>query len=61
MEHIDVADLPAPVARAIEAMVQALRQELRTSGPKKETKDLPLWEGHVIGNLTREEIYDDVV
>ena len=28
MHQIDVSDLPEPVARAIEAMVQSLRQQL---------------------------------
>ena len=60
METIDVKDLPEPIARAIEAMVNTLRQQLQ---PKKWTKPplkLPVWEGKPIGKLTREEIYDDV-
>jgi hypothetical protein len=61
MQLIDVSGLPEPVARAIEAMVQALREQLAQTTPKKVVKDLPLWDGQVIGNLSREEIYDDVV
>ena len=62
MQTIDVSDLPEPVARAIEAMIQTLRQQLtQPSPPKQEVKDLPRWEGQVIGKLTREEIYDDSV
>ena len=60
MEQIDVSDLPEPVARAIEAMVQTLRQQLGLAAPMKQVNVLPRWEGQVIGNLTREEIYDDI-
>ncbi len=59
MGTIDVSDLPEPVARAVEAMVQAVRQQLGRAAPKEQPKDLPRWEGQVLGNLTREEIYDD--
>jgi hypothetical protein len=62
MQNIDVSDLPEPLARAIQAMIQTLRQQLtQPSPPKQEVKDLPCWEGQVIGTLTREEIYDDSV
>jgi hypothetical protein len=62
MQNIDVSGLPEPVARALEAVVQTLRQQLvQPVPPKKEAKDLPRWEGQVLGNLTREEIYDDDV
>jgi hypothetical protein len=59
MEHINVEGLPEPVARALEAMVQALREQL-AKDQKKEPGELPVWPGTVIGSLTREEIYDDV-
>jgi hypothetical protein len=60
MQHIDVSDLPEPVARAIETMVQALRQQLaEPAAIKPPTRELPRWEGQVTGTLTREEIYDD--
>lgn len=61
MENIHVADLPEPVARAIEAMVEVIRHQLE-SGKHQMTRkspNLPIWEGTVIGHLTREEIYDD--
>jgi hypothetical protein len=61
VQQIDVSDLPEPVARAIAAMVQSLRQQLRPTAPEKEVKGLPRWEGQVIGPLTRQEIYADVV
>ena len=59
METINVEGLPEPVVRAVEAMVQTLREQL-AKGEKKEPVDLPLWRGTVIGSLTRDEIYDDV-
>ena len=59
MEQIDVRDLPDPVARAIQAMVEELRRQLGPAAPKKQPKELPRWEGRVLGNLTREEFYDD--
>ncbi|HJT76980.1 MAG TPA: hypothetical protein VJ739_07225 [Gemmataceae bacterium] len=59
MEQIDVHDLPEPVARAILAMVEALRDQFTHSAPAEEPRELPLWEGQVLGNLAREGIYDD--
>ena len=62
MEHLDVSDLPEPVVRAIEAMVQALKGQFGQATPKGGSgRELPRWEGQVLGNLTREEIYDDRV
>ena len=45
MQNIDVSDLPEPVARAIEVMVQTLRQQL----------------SHTDGNGQSEELYDNDV
>jgi hypothetical protein len=59
MKTINVEALPEPVARALEAMVQALREQL-AKDQKKAPRKLPVWSGTVIGSLTREEIYDDV-
>jgi len=61
MQNIDVSDLPESIARAIEAMVQVLRQQHPPPAANGKTKDLPCWEGRVLGNLTREEIYDKYV
>jgi len=58
MEAINVKDLPEPVAQAIAAMVNTLREQLRT-GKKKQPVHLPVWEGKPLGKLTRGEIYDD--
>ncbi len=61
MEHIDVRDLPEPIAQAIQAMVKILRQQLVQSAPRGKVRDLPRWEGEVLGTLTRDEIYDDTL
>jgi hypothetical protein len=59
MQQIDVSDLPESVAQAIDTMVQALRRQLGQSAPKTAARELPRWDGQVIGTLRREEIYDD--
>jgi hypothetical protein len=62
MQTIDVHDLPEPVARAIEVMVQTIRtQTPRGSNPQDQSPppQLPLWPGTVIGTLRRREIYED--
>lgn len=68
MENLDISDLPAPVARALRAVVETVRRELAAKpepepGPRKTSHErvkLSVCEGRVIGNLSREEIYDDV-
>jgi hypothetical protein len=60
MQQIDVSGLPESVAQAIDTMVQALRRQLGQSAPKAAARELPRWDGQVIGTLRREEIYDDV-
>jgi hypothetical protein len=59
MEPIDVHDLPEPMARAIRAMLEELRRQLGPGVPKEEAKELPRWAGQVLGNLTRDEVYDN--
>jgi hypothetical protein len=59
MEHIDVHDLPQPVVRAIASMVDEIRRELGRGTAQREAKELPLWDGQIIGSLSRDEIYDD--
>jgi hypothetical protein len=64
MRSIDVHDLPEPVARAIEGMVQSIRSQVSQSKnadnkPPRGTM-LPSWSGNVIGELKRREIYDHV-
>ncbi len=66
MDSVDVSDLPEPFAEAVKAVAETFRRHLavRGLGPKKTPVELPLWplgviDGGVIGNLSREEIYDD--
>lgn len=60
VESIDVRDLPEPVARAVEAMVNALRRQIKASSNGQAPPTyLPLWTGSPTGSLTRQEIYDD--
>ena len=59
MEHIHVEGLPEPVARAAQAVGQALHEQLAKE-QKKEPAELPIWPGTVIGFPTQEDIYEDV-
>ncbi len=67
MESIDVSDLPEPFAQAVKAVADTFRRHLAARGdepgdePKKTPVELPPWPLGVIGNLPREEIYDDRV
>lgn len=60
METINVHGLPESIARALEAMVNTLRQQFQIKKQHKQPLKLPVWEGKPLGKLTREEIYDDV-
>ena len=60
MKTVDVSDLPEPLARAVEAMVEALRKQLSGKEQKKQAIHLPVWKGTVKSQLRREDIYDDV-
>ena len=60
MEKIDVRDLPEPLARAIDAMVQTLREQFRTEETPRRKVKLPVKHGNVIGSLKREDIYGDI-
>jgi hypothetical protein len=72
METINVRDLPEPVAKAIAEFVDTLRREYQpeqTAPPPSMSTDSGRAEGslrrysrpgRVLGNLTREDIYDDV-
>ena len=66
MKTLNIEDLPEHVARALENMVRALcdqfgKNQEKDKDKKKEKRELPVWPGTVIGRLSREEIYDDVV
>ena len=60
MDTIDVSGLPEPIAQQLQAMVQALREQLSEEKPGKQRAKLPVWQGSVKGALRREQIYDDV-
>ena len=59
MKTLDVEDLPKPVVRALEDMVGALREQLNSKREDRPFVDLPVWEGKVLGRLSRTEIYED--
>jgi hypothetical protein len=59
MDTIDVSGLPEPIAQQIQAMVQALREQLSEEKPDKPHVKLPVWSGSVKGALGRKQIYDD--
>ena len=61
MKSIDVEDLPEPIAQTVQLMVQRLREQLRRPAASRPKVQLPEWPGRVLGNLSREEIYDDVI
>ena len=56
---ISLDGLTEEQATAIEEQVRYLR-ELVERKPHAEVRELPRWQGFVIGRLTREEIYEDV-
>jgi hypothetical protein len=60
MDTIDVSGLPEPIAQQIQAMVQALREQLSEEKPDRQRTKLPVWQGGVKGALRREQIDDDV-
>jgi hypothetical protein len=61
MKAIDVSGIPGPIADALATLVEEVRVQLVCPPHALEAApELPNWQGSVIGNLTREEIYDDV-
>lgn len=61
IKAINVEGLPQPVTRALQSMVQTLRDQLHTVQKPRQIGNLKTKPGTVIGKLTRKEIYDDVV
>jgi len=58
VKAINVEDLPEPVARALDTVVQTLRSQLVKKRAEPSRKiDLPRWPGTVIGSLRRADIY----
>ena len=60
MDTIDVSGLPEPIAQQLQAMVQALREQLSKENTGNQRVKLPVWQGSVKSALRREQIYDDV-
>jgi len=59
-DALDLAGLPEPVARGLEAVAEMARKMLReASGTSGLERELPVWRLGVIGPLTRDEIYDE--
>ena len=60
MRTINIDDFPEPWARAVEQMVENLRQQLKSKPKSRKRVRLPVRRGKVLVDLTREEIYRDV-
>lgn len=60
MKTIDVDNLPEPVVKAMEVVVQTLREQFHPAEKPRVRVELPTWPGNVLGNLSRTELYDDV-
>lgn len=60
-DQISLDGLPKPLARAIEAIVEMAHRMAGSvkRAPDATPRDLPRWEGRVLGDLSRREIYDD--
>lgn len=63
MESINVWDLPEPVAQAVAGLVASLRHQLTAQATTEKRGPVPLsiWDGTVLGTLSREAIYDGLV
>lgn len=59
MKTINVEGLPEPIARSLEAMVPAVREEIEKAQKPQKRVELLVKEGGVIAPLTRDEIYKD--
>jgi hypothetical protein len=61
-KHIDVSDLPAPIANGLAVVAEMARVMNATHPPEasgvKAPFSLPVFEGKVLSNLSRQEIYD---
>jgi hypothetical protein len=60
MRTINVDNIPEPVVRAMEVVVQTLREQLHDVDKPRPRVELPVWPGEVVGSLSRTEIYQDV-
>ena len=62
MEHINVKGLPEPIVRGLEVIVEMARklEGHQSPVPRREHVTLGVRKGTVYGELTREEVYDDI-
>ena len=60
MKTINVDNIPEPVVRAMEAVVETLREQFHDFEKPRYRVELPIWPGKVIGSLSRTELYQDV-
>ena len=58
MKTVNIDGLPEPVAAAVVQMVETLRCQFTAKSESRPRVELPRWPGKVLGNLTREEIYE---
>ena len=63
MEHLNVEGLPKPIVRGLEVIAEMARKLAGKKAPplRHERVTLGTRKGTIYGNLTREEIYDDIV
>jgi hypothetical protein len=61
MERLNVENLPEPIARGLEVIVEIARKLTGRKPPpsRRQRIGLGVRKGTVYGKLTREEIYDD--
>jgi len=60
MKTINVDNIPEPVVRAMETVVETLREQFHGVEKPRHQVELPIWPGKIIGNLSRTEVYQDV-
>jgi len=61
MHSVDVSDLPEPIARALEVAAELARRWTKRKTHHKLPPELSVWDGYIIGEFRREEIYEDRV
>ena len=59
MKTINVDDIPEPIVRAMESVLETLRQQFHDADKPRHRVELPDWPGKVIGSLSRTELYRD--
>ena len=62
MQQVNVEGLPEPIVRVLKVIVEMARKLSGTqaSSPRREHVTLGVRQGTVYGQLSREDIYDDI-